>query len=174
MISEALEKEEPFGVIYYDEVKERMLDTGCSTIITQVKKLAQGRMNILTLGMNRFEVKNILEETPYIRAEVEYFEDETLSGSPDKLIEEIHQAVLDILKLSSKLVDKNVQLAGEIPDTAVELSFWIAANFYGSPRDQQELLEMVDTLLRLEEEHTILDAARKHLAAKVSLKNALG
>lgn len=174
MINHAIENDEPFGIIFFDDLNERMLSTGCSTTITKVKRLPQGRLNILTLGERRFEVRRIIEEVPYIRAEVEYFDDHTIEESTEPLVDDIHQAVKDILHLSSKLVDKEVKLAGEIPITPVELSFWIAANFYGSPRDQQDLLELVDTVDRLDEEFAILDAARKHLAAKVSLKDALG
>lgn len=174
MITASIEKEEPFGVVFYDEVKEQMLSTGCSTIITKVKMLPHGQMNILTLGDRRFNIIEIIEEKPYIKAKVDYFDDLDIEIPKDELIAGIHTVVFDILSLSSKLVDKEVKLAGEIPGTPVELSFWVAANFYGSLRDQQELLEQVSTEDRLQEELAILDAARKHLAAKVSLKNALG
>lgn len=174
LVNEAIENDEPFGVVFFDEESNEILNTGCSTIITKIKKLSDGKMNILTHGLDRFEIIEIIEKLPFMKANVKFFNDLDSKETSEDLVESVQGAVIDLINLSSKLVDKEVVLEGEMPSSAVDLSFWIAANFYGSPKDQQDLLEIVDTFDRLNEEFEILDGARKRLAAKVSLKNALG
>lgn len=172
MVNDSIESDEPFGIVFFDEETDEILNTGCSTIVTKFKRFSDGRMNILTHGLKRFEILNIIDEESYLKAEVRYFVDTDAQEAYDSLVEDVQGAVMDLINLSSKLVDKEVVLQGEMPSSAEDLSFWIAANFYGSPKEQQDLLEIVNTNDRLSEEFEILDGARKRLAAKVSLKNA--
>jgi ATP-dependent Lon protease len=49
----------------------------------------------------------------------------------------------------------------------------VASNLYGVASEQQALLEMQDTVKRLEREAEILTSTRNHLAARTALKDAL-
>jgi len=177
MIGKVLEEEKNFGVVFWDGESTSVAETGCTAHIESVKKFDDGRMNLQTTGMRRFKIVDVIQEQPYIIASIEYLDEETEEDAGAKaqtLVKDITTVLREILRLSSKLVDKDFEIQGDIPDDPVELSFWVASNFYGSPDDQQELLEMSGTEDRLKEELLVLDSARKHLAAKVSLKDALG
>ncbi len=174
MIGKVLDEQAPFGVVFWDGESTSVAETGCTAMISDVKKFDDGRMNLMTMGERRFKIVDVIQEQPYIIATIEYLEDNGASEKADVLVKDIASVLKEILRLSSKLVDKEFEIQGTIPEDPVELSYWVAANFYGSPDDQQELLEMSGTEARLKEELAVLDSARKHLAAKVSLKDALG
>lgn len=164
----------PFGVVLWDGESAGVAETGCTAQITEVKRLTEGKMNLVTVGVRRFKIIDVIEEQPYIVARIEYQPD-TSAGDKGKVLASHIRGTLDeILRLSSRLADKDFAISGDVPDDPGKLSWWVAANFYGSPTDQQELLEIGDPEKRLEEELLVLNAAKKHLAAKVSLKNALG
>jgi len=174
MIGKVLDEQTPFGVVFWDGESTSVAETGCTAMISDVKKFDDGRMNLMTMGERRFKIVDVVQEQPYIVATIEYLDDNGTSEKADVLVKDIASVLKEILRLSSKLVDKQFEIQGTIPEDPVELSYWVAANFYGSPDDQQELLEMSGTEARLKEELAVLDSARKHLAAKVSLKDALG
>lgn len=174
MIGKVLEEETTFGVVFWDGESTSVAETGCTARICDVKKLEDGRMNLMTTGARRFKIVDVIQEQPYIVASIEYLDDQEPTEKADKLVKDIAEVLKEILRLSSKLVDKEFEIQGTIPEDPLKLSYWVAANFYGSPDDQQELLEMSGTEDRLNEELAVLDSARKHLAAKVSIKDALG
>ena len=174
MMGKLIEEGGNFGVVFWDGESTGVAETGCSAEIQNVKKYPDGNMDLVTVGQHRFKIVDILQEQPYIISTVEYIEDPRTGEKARRLAEHIRTILDDILRLSSKLVDKRFVISGDVPDDPSELSFWVASNFYGSPEDQQELLEMRIPEDRLEEELVVLNAARKHLAAKVSLKDALG
>lgn len=174
MIGKVLEEETAFGVVFWDGESTSVAETGCSAQIDNVKKLEDGRMNLMTTGVRRFRIVDVIQEQPYIIASIEYLDEPKAGAKAKGLVKDITAVLKEILRLSSKLVEKDFEIQGSIPEDPVELSFWVASNFYGSPDDQQELLEMCGTEARLREEFMVLDSARKHLAAKVSLKDALG
>jgi ATP-dependent Lon protease len=174
MIGKVLDEQAPFGVVFWDGESTSVAETGCTAMISDVKKFDDGRMNLMTTGERRFKIVDVIQEQPYIVATIEYLDDNGTGEKADLLVKDIASVLKEILRLSSKLVDKEFEIQGTIPEDPVELSYWVAANFYGSPDDQQELLEMSGTEARLKEELAVLDSARKHLAAKVSLKDALG
>jgi ATP-dependent Lon protease len=174
MIGKVLDEKTPFGVVFWDGESTSVAETGCTATIADVKKFDDGRMNLLTTGARRFKIVDVIQEQPYIVASIEYLDDPETSEKATVLVKDIASVLKEILRLSSKLVDKDFEIQGSIPEDPVELSYWVAANFYGSPDDQQELLEMSGTEDRLSEELAVLDSARKHLAAKVSIKDALG
>lgn len=174
MIGKVLEEERSFGVVFWDGESTSVAETGCIATIDTVKKLEDGRMNLVTTGLKRFRIVDVVQEQPYIVATIELLEEPATGEKATHLVDDITRTLKEILRLSSKLVDKDFEIQGSIPEDPLKLSYWVASNFYGSPNDQQELLEMCDTEDRLKEEYLVLDSARKHLAAKVSLKDALG
>ncbi len=174
MIGKVLEEESSFGVVFWDGESTAVAETGCVAKIDTVKKLDDGRMNLVTTGLKRFRIVDVVQEQPYIVATIELLEEPATGDKASGLVDGITRTLKEILRLSSRLVDKDFEIQGSIPDDPLKLSYWVASNFYGSPNDQQELLEMCDTEDRLKEEYLVLDSARKHLAAKVSLKDALG
>ncbi|MGL6139482.1 MAG: LON peptidase substrate-binding domain-containing protein, partial [Planktothrix sp.] len=86
---------------------------------------------------------------------------------------EVERLLRDVVHLSGKLMDQNIELPDDIPSLPTELSYWVASNLYGVASEQQTLLEMQNTVTRLEREVEILTSTRSHLAARTALKDAL-
>src|SRR5271169_3458618 len=75
MIAECLDQKKPFGVVRASD--EGVADIGCTAEITSVtKKYDDGRMDILTRGVERFEVIHVDDERAFLRAEITVVEDE--------------------------------------------------------------------------------------------------
>ncbi|HEY9715574.1 MAG TPA: LON peptidase substrate-binding domain-containing protein, partial [Chroococcales cyanobacterium] len=134
--------------------------------------LPDGRMNIMTRGVERFSVQEVIDERAYYEAKVEARQDEDSDGDAVPLAEELRNILKDISHLSSKLADsEDIDLVKEAPDSPTELSFWIPANLYRSRREQQDMLELDKVSERLKAEVSVLDNTRKHLAARAALKD---
>ena len=85
--------------------------------------------------------------------------------------ETVSTALKDVVSLTGKLTDSDTTLPKDLPDLPRELSFWIAAHLGGRVADeQQRLLEMTNTVSRLDREYEMLDQTRRQLAARTALK----
>ncbi len=82
--------------------------------------------------------------------------------------------IKDILRLSSKINNRIVELPEDLPTDPMRLSFWVAGTMYSVPEDQQALLELQDTYNRLKHEAKVLSVTTKFLAARSALKDAVG
>ena len=77
MINKCIEEKHPFGVVLIrrgNEVggeKVEPYPIGTTAVITQVEKLAGGRMNIVAVGDDRFNVTELVYDEPYLTAKVE-------------------------------------------------------------------------------------------------------
>jgi Lon protease-like protein len=147
MIAECLDADRGFGIVYYDG--KGIKTQGClARVMNVTKKYEDGKMDIMTIGRQRFEIVTIIEDKIYSQAEVIYFDDqdhdlqdvkEIISQKARELIEEI--ALLSNQKPSvSSLKDINPQ----------KLSFLIAGSDGFNSDEKQEFLEMRSTANRLQ------------------------
>ena len=130
-------------------------------------------MEILTLGQQRFRVLDYVREKPYRVGLVEWIDDKPTERDLHPLVSEVDQLLRDVVHLSAKLTRQEIELPDNIPDLPIELSYWVASNLYGVASEQQSLLEMDDTAVRLEREAEILMSTRNLLAARTALKDVL-
>ena len=66
MIAECLELKKPFGIVRASD--EGVAEIGCTAeIVSVTKKYDDGRMDILTRGVERFEVIQVNEEREFLR-----------------------------------------------------------------------------------------------------------
>ena len=141
MIGECLELKKPFGIVRASE--EGVADVGCTAEILQViKKYDDGRMDILTRGVERFEVLAVNEERPFLQAEISVIQDEP--GLPAKQV--VEQAV--------RLHAEIAKLAGNTPtgpeESAGQLSFLLAGSLPLDLDFKQKLLAMLSEAKRLD------------------------
>jgi ATP-dependent Lon protease len=174
MVNTILDGDKSFGMLLWDPVNGEPANVGCSAEITDFRRLADGRLNIMTVGRKRFKVLEYIQEKPYRIGLVEWIEDYQPETDLTALSEEVSQLLKDIAYLLAKLTDKTVELPENLPDAPVNLSFWVASNLYDLASEQQSLLELQDTSLRLKREVEILSASRNQLAARTALKDAVG
>jgi Lon protease-like protein len=141
MITECIEHKKPFGVVRASD--DGVADIGCTAEIMSVTKTYDdGRMDILTRGVERFEVIEMNEERSFLRAEISVVEDE-----PDK------PAALMVTQ-AVRLHAEIAKLAGAEPsgpdEHAGNLSFLLAGTLPLDLDFKQNLLSTSSEVKRLE------------------------
>ena len=173
LMNTILESDRRFGILLWDQVKGQPADVGCCAEIVRYQRLPDDRMKILTVGQQRFRVLEYVREKPYRVGLVEWIEDIPPQKNLVPLATEVEQLLRDVVRLSAKLTEQNIELPDDIPSLPRELSYWVASNLAGVALEQQAMLEMQDTAARLEREAEILTSTRNHLAARTVLKDTL-
>lgn len=173
MMNTVLQSDRRFGVLMVDSKKGHVASIGCCAEVVHYHRLPDDRMDIMTMGQQRFRVLEFVREKPYYVGLVEWIEDRTTDRDLRGLATEVSQLLQDVVHLSGKLTGQTIELPDDIPDLPTELSYWVAHNLYGVASEQQVLLEMQSAESRLEREAEILTSTRNHLAARTALKDAL-
>ena len=143
MIAECLEQKKPFGIVRASS--DGVADIGCTAEIMSVtKKYDDGRMDILTRGVERFEVIQVNEDRAFLQAEISVVQDEDEPGKP--LTEMVTQAV--------RLHAEIAKLAGAEPSGLDQhggnLSFLLAGSLPLDLDFKQSLLSTLSEAKRLE------------------------
>lgn len=172
MIDHCIREREPFGVVLmredtadwrtYQGDVELPFDVGTTAHIRQVERLSDGWLNIVTVGLHRFRVRELLFDRPYLQGEVEAFplRDSGVSSSEGNA-SAVRRLLKDYMDLLSKIVDAEVDV-DEIPDDTRTLAY-LAANVLQIPWDDKQQLLAVAQLSHL------LQAERKLLAREKML-----
>ena len=75
MVGEAIRENSEFGIVLAKE--NGIVNAGCTVVVKEVlKRYADGRLDILTQGVRRFEILSLNEDKAYLRGEVEFFDDD--------------------------------------------------------------------------------------------------
>jgi ATP-dependent Lon protease len=125
-----------FGVSFFDSQdsiieKPDLGSIGCVAEIREVQAMDDGRSNILTVGVIRYEIERYLEsETNYLMAEVSYFEDfEEEENVLSPLADEVFTLFRRVAQAAHDISGQRGQLP-EIPQAEPQmLSFLVAAAF---------------------------------------------
>jgi len=143
MIAECLELKRPFGVVRASS--DGVADIGCTAeILSVTKKYDDGRMDILTRGVERFEVIEVNEERSFLQAEISVVQDEDEPEKPAA------QMVAQAMRLHAEIA----KLAGTEPsgpdEHAANLSFLLAGSLPLDLDFKQNLLSTLSEAKRLE------------------------
>jgi ATP-dependent Lon protease len=171
MMNTILENDRRFGVLMVDPTNGEVSKYGCCAEIIHFQRLPDDRMKMLSLGQQRFKVLEYIREKPYRVGLVQWVEDEPPTKDLRPIATEVSDLLRDVVRLSAKLTEQKIEVPEDLPSLPTELSYWVASNLYGVAAEQQTLLEMQDTLIRLEREKEILSSTRSHLAARTALKD---
>ena len=174
MISECIERNQPFGVVLIAEGQETGAPAvphhvGCVARILAVKTLDDGRLNLLAVGEKRFKLLEYSEaDLPYLVGRVEALDDgESSVADPEKALREVHRLFRKYLRLLAECSGMALpDLA--LPDEPTALGFCIAAVAQLPAMEKQRLLEMTDAQVRLKSEKRLL---RRHIKELEALKN---
>jgi uncharacterized protein len=83
MIGECLERDTPFGIVRV--IEDGIAQIGCSAeVVTVVKRYDDGRMDIVTRGLRRFEVVEVHQDRSFIQADVNFLTEEADAESAAK------------------------------------------------------------------------------------------
>ncbi len=172
MINTVLESDRKFGVLLWNPIISKSVSVGCSTEISDVVKLKDGRMNIMTQGLQRFRVVEIVKQMPYLVGKVEWLEDSAPDAEVLAVGDQVDRALREVVGLANKLTHKDNIVPDDLPTDPIYLSFWVASLFFNSSDDRQELLELCDTGTRLKKELSLLDTLKSELAARAAIEDA--
>ncbi|MHB8653676.1 MAG: LON peptidase substrate-binding domain-containing protein [Terriglobia bacterium] len=142
--------QQEFGVVL---AKDKVIQTvGCSArIINLTRKYPDGRMDIFTVGSRRFEVLVTNPDddvTPYLRAGVEYFDDDAGSDTP---ADPDAEHAIELFRKVMRKLHKDSQMPIHLPKPYRYLSFRIAAPLPLDLDFKQELLGVRNEPERLQQ-----------------------
>ena len=160
MIRECIEEDAPFGVLLIKAGSEAGSgavphDAGTTARILQVEDLEDGRLNIFTIGQQRFRIVAINTTQPYLRGEVALLEQEPSTDAAYAALPRARQQFDDYLKTY-------LSLAGQwtrgvyLPDDPADAADYIAARMDVGPDAKQELLAQLNPETRIQRELEIL------------------
>lgn len=111
MINDCIDNDAPFGIVLiregeaeYDE-NAQPYEVGCTVTISQVERLPDGRMFLMAIGQDRFQIHALDRESkPYLMGTVETlaYETEELDALQEE-VTHLHGRVLEYLKILSDL-----------------------------------------------------------------------
>ena len=154
MISECLERDQEFGIIWLadDELKP----VGCACAIERVlERMEDGRMNILTRGTRPFRLVERQDDLPYPAGTIEFLEDR--AGEPDPEAQERARAAYAALVAQATDAEPD---AGPI---AAMSAYEMAATVDFGLDAKQGLLELRSENARLRLVTRLFQAAVKRL-----------
>jgi Lon protease-like protein len=163
MIGECLATKSEFGLVRAQPQEESnahaIAEIGCTAeVVAVVKRYDDGRMDIITEGRRRFELLQLNQERPFLRAEVLFFDDNASATPPenDKVLQ-LHSEMMSVLGGSTELNGSEV----------AALSFRLAASVPTDLDFKQTLLAMRSEAERVNlliEYYTAIIPKLKHTA----------
>ncbi|HMO79446.1 MAG TPA: LON peptidase substrate-binding domain-containing protein [Pyrinomonadaceae bacterium] len=165
-----------FGVNFFDseasfDLKPEIGSVGCVAEIREVQTMPDGRSNILTTGLVRYRIVDYVDMgTPYLCAEVGFFEDDP---EEDAILKPVSDEVFALFKRVAKAAFKMSGNRGQfpdIPDAAPEqLSFLVTAAFNLENDLKYQILGMTSTSERLDRLKGILVQAVDQMEASADI-----
>ena len=174
LISDCIEHEKLFGVVLINEGQEvgepaEPFDIGTTARILRVERLAEGKINILTRGEQRFETAEITQRLPHMVGQVQYLKEEAGEIPPD-MVAEIGDAYATFLRNLSALTGGWTARA-EVPQHPVPLSYGVVSTLDLPRHVRQELLELPTAGERLERLLPLLKRGNEALKQEVVKRN---
>jgi Lon protease-like protein len=167
LIGECLDSGDEFGLVYADD--DGVRDVGTRARVTEVlARMADGRMDILVEGGDRFRLLELTTGRSFHTGEVAPVEDEKDPAEPKSI-----ERALGLFDRLRELTGSDV----DVPDAdAVPLSFVLAGRVELSPDDKLELLRDVSERSRMDRvcdllEHAIATARRVREASERAATN---
>ena len=153
MIGECIEMEQPFGVVLIKEGPEvggpaQPHRVGTTARILKAEPSGQAMYRIQTVGERRFRILNIVDGTPYLKAEVEYLE-EMDSEDVGDLSQKVSDCLSEYLQLVVSFKKGWIQTV-DTPQEPRALSYAASQAVTYPPMVGQYLLQIPSVRERLE------------------------
>ncbi len=172
MINRCIETSETFGIVFIpagsteDETAIRRV--GVSSKVIQFDRLEDGRLNIMAAGEKRFHVRRFTGNSPFWKAEVEFFDDDHESS------DELQESYTETVRLYREASTLAAKLRGvaldeiRISESPELLSYMVSYVLGVEPEPKQELLEMTSTTGRLKSLAVYLEDAVQRLNGQIA------
>jgi Lon protease-like protein len=150
LIGEAIQSATEFGIVLAKD--DGIVNAGCTVIVEKVvKNYADGRMDILTRGVRRFEILGLNEDKSYLRGEVEFFDDDEPGPAPADLQEKAlvqYRGLLETGELrENEPVLSDPQLSFQLAQAVQDMDF--LSVLLRNRSEPQRLKQLADYLARL-------------------------
>jgi ATP-dependent Lon protease len=158
LIDEAMSKNRIIGLLVSKEkemkssyTREDLYDVGTSALILKMAKTEDNKAQLLVQGLSRFRVKEILDEQPYLKAQVE------LINEKEEKDKEIEALMSNLIGLFSRVVELSPGLQPEIASMARSikeagtLADMITSSINSTTEEKQKVLETLSIKERLKE-----------------------
>ena len=174
MIGACVDRDEPFGVLLIKEGNEvgdpaEPHSVGTTARISQVQRIQEGRLNILTRGERRFELLETVQTVPHLVGLVRFMED-TEGEVSSTTVAGVREQYIQLQRQLTAIAggwDREVS----VPDEPVALARSAAATLAVSlplpPDVRQSLLETPTAGGQLEKLHTLMRQANRIVAEQV-------
>ena len=178
MISNCIERETPFGVLLIKEGVEaggpaEPFRIGTTARITQNTQLEGGRFNILAIGENRFELVEIVSNTPFMVGNIRFLAEEQGEVSEHLLIE-IREEYSTFLKQLATVAggwNRIVDVPTDSSSLARDVIATMASSIELSTSLRQEILEDPIVKSRLDRLLPLLKQGNELMQEKVEDSN---
>jgi Lon protease-like protein len=101
MMNEIIPNKGEFGVVFAKD--DGIVNIGCTAAVERVmRRYEDGRLDLLAIGQRRFQIAALDQEMPYLRAEVEFFNDDDASEVPVDLRERATAAYRELAQAESE------------------------------------------------------------------------
>jgi len=150
MVGEAIQGCSEFGIVLAKD--GGIVNAGCTVMVEKVlRNYPDGRLDILTRGIRRFEVLGLNEDKSYLRGEVEFFDDDEPGPGPAELQEKAlvqYRGLLETGELrESEPVFSDPQLSFQLAQAVQDLDFLNV--LLRNRSEAQRLRQLADYLSRL-------------------------
>jgi uncharacterized protein len=161
MIGECQVTDQLFGVVLIRSGSEvgapaEPERVGCTARMVRVDRLPDGRMNILTIGEQRFRLVGPARVMPegYLAGDVQVLAEPPDTPVAADLLDNVRDVFTRYQQSTVGLSEPKAP--PELPADPARLSYRIAATLFVDPRERQRLLEMDDVASRLQHELILL------------------
>jgi hypothetical protein len=161
MINRCIDERQPFGVVLIADGPEvggpaQPCMVGTAARIMRVNREDDGRMNITTVGTQRFRILELDRSRSYLMGSVTPFP--LVNGATrlaTELAQRVRPQVMDYVELLSKASNTNLRL-DRLPEDPLTLASLVAIALQVKPGDKQRLLEQIGIPEILALEHRLI------------------
>lgn len=140
-----------------DPGQEELYTTGTIVKILKSVKMPGNKLSVIIQGLARIKVRNFVHTDPYLRAEVEVFEE------PSEHPDDLDAKMGNLRELAQRIIDLSPQIQSEASflvrsiDNPGVLADLIASNLSIGIEEKQDLLDTFDTPERMDKVITLLN-----------------
>jgi len=154
MINGCIDQSEAFGLVLLrsgaaEETEEAIHRVGVAARITDIERLEDGRMNIMCEGETRFRISRFIQQTPFWKGTVQFFEEEAEHQSVESLYGKVSDLYRRIAVLGREL-SGSAQTELVLPESPTDLSYMVSYVLDIDSEEKQKMLEMRSTSERLQ------------------------
>lgn len=168
MINHCIETKTPFGVVLRQG--ESFKRVGCSAVVNEVlERYDDGRMDILTIGADRFTIDSVDDAGLYLEATVRYLDEVPADGNAPQ-----RDAALKQIRKYAFYAEISLDQRSLEALTTTQLSYLIAGLDVIGMDAKQELLEIDQPEVRLTASVEALEVGMERLVAQARIRKITG